>query len=180
MKKFVYSVVILLTSLSYAVAQPHFADMDMCINQFMEDVTKEAGVPKKAKHKVIDCSKKGYIIEGLLYKGTLVQNQVMTIKSKDGNIILYGRYSFVNGKNTITGRHQYKIGDKTVSAYGTFTFSNTPPCRPSRHWPRSYTLYICLAKCSNARCSRCRPSRGLPSATAPWSRHGSPSPGSTQ
>lgn len=126
MKKFVYSVVILLTSLSYAVAQPHFADMDMCINQFMEDVTKEAGVPKKAKHKVIDCSKKGYIIEGLLYKGTLVQNQVMTIKSKDGNIILYGRYSFVNGKNTITGRHQYKIGDKTVSAYGTFTFSNTP------------------------------------------------------
>ena len=91
MKKFVYSVVILLASLSYAVAQPHFADMDMCINQFMEDVTKEAGVPKKAKHKVIDCSKKGYIIEGLLYKGTLVQNQVLTIKSHDGNIILYGR-----------------------------------------------------------------------------------------
>lgn len=126
MKKFVYSVVILLASLSYAVAQPHFADMDMCINQFMEDVTKEAGVPKKAKHKVIDCSKKGYIIEGLLYKGTLVQNQVLTIKSHDGNIILYGRYSSVNGKNTITGRHQYKIGDKTVSAYGTFVFSNAP------------------------------------------------------
>lgn len=125
MKKFVYSVVILLASLSYAVAQPHFADMDMCINQFMEDVTKEAGVPKKAKHKVIDCSKKGYIIEGLLYKGTLVQNQVLTIKSHDGNIILYGRYSSVNGKNTITGRHQYKIGDKTVSVYGTFAFSNT-------------------------------------------------------
>ena len=125
MKKFVYSVVILLASLSYAVAQPHFADMDMCINQFMEDVTKEAGVPKKAKHKVIDCSKKGYIIEGLLYKGTLVQNQVLTIKSHDGNIILYGRYSSVNGKNTITGRHQYKIGDKTVSVSGTFAFSNT-------------------------------------------------------
>lgn len=125
MKKFVYSVVILLASLSYAVAQPHFADMDMCINQFMEDVTKEAGVPKKAKHKVIDCSKKGYIIEGLLYKDTLVQNQVLTIKSHDGNIILYGRYSSVNGKNTITGRHQYKIGDKTVSVYGTFAFSNT-------------------------------------------------------
>lgn len=125
MKKLVYSVVILLASLSYAVAQPHFADMDMCINQFMEDVTKEAGVPKKAKHKVIDCSKKGYIIEGLLYKGTLVQNQVLTIKSHDGNIILYGRYSSVNGKNTITGRHQYKIGDKTVSVYGTFAFSNT-------------------------------------------------------
>lgn len=125
MKKFVYSVVILLTSLSYAVAQPHFADMDMCINQFMEDVTKEAGVPKKAKHKIIDYSKKGYIIEGLLYKGALVQNQVMTIKSNDGNIVLYGRYSSVNGKNTITGRHQYKIGDKTVSVYGTFAFSNT-------------------------------------------------------
>lgn len=125
MKKFVYSVVILLASLSYAVAQPHFADMDMCINQFMEDVTKEAVAPKRAKHKIIDFSKKGYIIEGLLYKGTLVQNQVLTIKSHDGNIILYGRYSSVNGKNTITGRHQYKIGDKTVSVYGTFAFSNT-------------------------------------------------------
>lgn len=125
MKKLVYSVVILLASLSYAVAQPHFADMDMCINQFMEDVTKEAVAPKRAKHKIIDCSKKGYIIEGLLHKDTLVQNQVLTIKSHDGNIILYGRYSSVNGKNTITGRHQYKIGDKTVSVYGTFAFSNT-------------------------------------------------------
>lgn len=125
MKKLVYSVVILLASLSYAVAQPHFADMDMCINQFMEDVTKEAVAPKRAKHKIIDFSKKGYIIEGLLHKDTLVQNQVLTIKSHDGNIILYGRYSSVNGKNTITGRHQYKIGDKTVSVYGTFAFSNT-------------------------------------------------------
>lgn len=126
MKKFVFSVVILLASLSYAVAQPYFDDMYIYINEFMEDATKEAVAPKRAKHKIIDFSKKGYIIEGLLHKDTLVQNQVMTIKSNDGNIILYGRYSSVNGKNTITGRHQYKIGDKTVSAYGTFVFSNAP------------------------------------------------------